>query len=174
MSLPPHEATWFCEICCKSLEPINQPESYTIIRFVRVRAKFVICTVVSVNGTLVEDKMRIFKGESAKFIFNKCPIYTRDGASAKFSTSSHEMDNSVRYSILSQLWLQMETPLCQAGPAPCQAGPQQCCTVEMEKVCQQVPSRVSFAPLPTMEVWRVSSLKHKLIKKNRTESNCHV
>jgi hypothetical protein len=21
MSLPPHEATWFCEICCKSLEP---------------------------------------------------------------------------------------------------------------------------------------------------------
>ena len=21
MSLPPHEATWFCEICCKSLDP---------------------------------------------------------------------------------------------------------------------------------------------------------
>ncbi len=48
-----------------------------------------------VNGTLVEDKMRRFKGESEHFNFNKCPIYTHDGASAKFSNNSREMDNSV-------------------------------------------------------------------------------
>ena len=48
-----------------------------------------------VNGTLVEDKMRRFKGECEHFRFNKCPIYTLDGASAKFSTNSQEMDNSV-------------------------------------------------------------------------------
>jgi hypothetical protein len=52
---------------------------------------------VSVNGTLVEDKTRRFKGECAQCSFNKCPIYIRDGASAKFSTNSHETDNSVRY-----------------------------------------------------------------------------
>jgi hypothetical protein len=38
--------------------------------------KFCTCTIVSVNGTLVEDKMCTFKGESAHFSFNKCPIYT--------------------------------------------------------------------------------------------------
>ncbi len=49
---------------------------------------------MSINGTLVEYKMRRFKGESAQFSFNKVPIYTHDGASAKFSTNSQEMDNS--------------------------------------------------------------------------------
>jgi hypothetical protein len=49
---------------------------------------------VSINDTLVEDKMRRFKGECPHFSFNKCPIYTHDGASAKFSTNSHETDNS--------------------------------------------------------------------------------
>jgi hypothetical protein len=39
--------------------------------------------------------MRGFKAECANFSFNKCPIYTHDGASAKFSTNSHEKDNSV-------------------------------------------------------------------------------
>ncbi len=48
-----------------------------------------------VNGTQVEDKMRRFKGECAKFIFNRCPIYTHDSASAKFSINSQETDNSV-------------------------------------------------------------------------------
>ncbi len=43
--------------------------------------------------------MRRFKGECEHFRFNKCPIYTHDGASDKFSTNSQEMDNSV-YSIL--------------------------------------------------------------------------
>ncbi len=32
----------------------------------------------------------------AHFIFNKCPIYTHDGASAKFSPKAPETDNSVR------------------------------------------------------------------------------
>jgi hypothetical protein len=67
----------------------------TVIRFLGVSAKFSTCTVVRVNGTLVEDKMRRFKGECEPFRFNKCPIYTHDGASAKFSTNSQEMDNSV-------------------------------------------------------------------------------
>ncbi len=47
-----------------------------------------------VNGTLVEDKMRRFKGECEHFSFNKCPIYTHDGTSAKFSNNSQEMDNN--------------------------------------------------------------------------------
>ncbi len=62
---------------------------HTVIRFVWVSAKFGTCTVVSVNGTLVEAKMFTFTLESTQFIFNKCPIYTHDGASAKFSTNSH-------------------------------------------------------------------------------------
>jgi hypothetical protein len=49
---------------------------------------------VIVNGTLVEDKMRRFKGECAHFVFSKYPIYTHDGASAKLSTNSQETDNS--------------------------------------------------------------------------------
>jgi hypothetical protein len=68
---------------------------YTVIRFVCVSAKFGTCTVVSVNGTLVEDKMFTFTLESTHFIFNKCPINTHDSASAKFSTNSHETDYSV-------------------------------------------------------------------------------
>jgi hypothetical protein len=56
---------------------------------------------VSVNRNLVEDKMRRFKGDCAHFSFNKGPIYTHDGASAKFSTNSHETDNSVDSQICS-------------------------------------------------------------------------
>ncbi len=50
---------------------------------------------MSVKGTLVKDKMRTFKGEGGQFSFNKSPIYTHDGGSAKCSTNSQEMDNSV-------------------------------------------------------------------------------
>ncbi len=51
---------------------------------------------MSVNGTLVEmRRMRRFKGECEHFIFNKHPIYTHDGASAKFSTNAHKTDYSV-------------------------------------------------------------------------------
>ncbi len=39
--------------------------------------------------------------EYAHFSFNKCPIYTQDGASAKFSTNSLETDNSAELSISS-------------------------------------------------------------------------
>ena len=52
------------------------------------------CTIVSVNGTFVEDKIRGFKGECAHCSLNKCPIYTHDGARAKFSTNSLETDYS--------------------------------------------------------------------------------
>ncbi len=50
---------------------------------------------MSVNGTLVEAKMCTFTLESTHFIFRKCPIYTHDGANAKFSTDSQETDYSV-------------------------------------------------------------------------------
>ncbi len=86
--------------------------SCTVIRFVWVSAKFGTCTVVSVNGTLVEDKMRRFKGECAHFSFNKCPIYTHDGASAKFSTNSHETDNSVVSTLeRHSFWFKSKLPL---------------------------------------------------------------
>ncbi len=49
---------------------------------------------MSVNGTLVEDEMRRIEGECAHFSFNKCPIYTHGGASAKFSINSHATDYS--------------------------------------------------------------------------------
>ena len=71
--------------------------SYTVIRFLQVGAKFDTCTVVSVNGTLVEAKMCTFTLESTHFIFNKRHIYTHAGASAKFSTNSKEADYSVLY-----------------------------------------------------------------------------
>jgi hypothetical protein len=69
--------------------------SYTVNCFVWVSAKFGTCTVVSVNETLVEEKMRRFKGEYAHFSCNKCLIYTLDSASAKFSTNSHECMNCI-------------------------------------------------------------------------------
>jgi hypothetical protein len=61
----------------------------------QVSSKFGTCTVVSVNSTLVEDKMHTLQGECAQLSFNKSPIYTHDDASAKLSTNSHETDNSV-------------------------------------------------------------------------------
>jgi hypothetical protein len=68
--------------------PCQRP--YTVICFVSTSAKCCTSTVVSENGTLVEDKMRIFKGEYALFSFNKSPIDTQYSASAKFNTNSHE------------------------------------------------------------------------------------
>ncbi len=67
----------------------------TVVRFLWVTTKFDTCTVVSVNGSQVEDKMHSFKGDCAQFSLNRCPIYTHDGANAKFSTNSKETDNSV-------------------------------------------------------------------------------
>ncbi len=62
---------------------------HKVIRFVLVSAKFGTCTVESVNGTLVAAKMCTFTLKSTHFIFNKCPLYTQDSASAKISTNSH-------------------------------------------------------------------------------------
>jgi hypothetical protein len=53
--------------------------------------------------------MRGFNGEYAHFSVNKCPNYTHDGASAKFSTNSHETDNSV--STVKQLLDRESSPL---------------------------------------------------------------
>jgi hypothetical protein len=47
-------------------------------------------------GHHVEDKLCTFTLESTHFIFNLFPIYTHEGASAKFSTNSQETDYSVR------------------------------------------------------------------------------
>jgi hypothetical protein len=49
---------------------------------------------VSGNGAIVEAKMCTLTLESTHFIFNKCPIYSHDGPSAKFSTNSHDTDYS--------------------------------------------------------------------------------
>ncbi len=46
------------------------------------------CAFVSVSRTFVEAKMCKFTLESTHIIFNKCPIYTHDIASAKFCTNS--------------------------------------------------------------------------------------
>ncbi len=87
-----HDSCWsilqYCRLCS---------QRHTVIRFLWISAKFGTCTVVSVNLTIVEDKMRKFKGECAQLSFNKWPIYTHDGASAKFSTKSQEMDNSAEH-----------------------------------------------------------------------------
>ncbi len=47
-----------------------------VIRFVWFSAKFGTGIVVSINGTLFEDKMRRFMGECAHFSFNKCLTLT--------------------------------------------------------------------------------------------------
>ncbi len=44
--------------------------AYTVIHFLWVSAKFGTCTVVSINGTLVDTKMFTFTLESTHFIFN--------------------------------------------------------------------------------------------------------
>ncbi len=72
-----------------------QNPRYTVIRSVWVSAKFGTCTVVSVKGTPVEDKLCKFTIECTHFFFNLCPIYTYDGASAKYSTNSQVTDYSV-------------------------------------------------------------------------------
>jgi hypothetical protein len=62
---------------------------------------------VSVNETLVEAKLSTFTLESTHFIFNKCPIYTHDGASAKFSTNSQETDYRVAWRAITTTILQL-------------------------------------------------------------------
>ncbi len=59
---------------------------------------------MSVNGTHVEDKMRKIKGDCAHFSFNKCPIYTHDGASTKLGNNSLETDNSVLIDFVAEVF----------------------------------------------------------------------
>ncbi len=72
----------------------ENPFALTVIYFVSTSSIYIWDAVVSENGTLEEYKKHRFKRECANFSFNKCPIYTHDDASAKFSTNSHERDNS--------------------------------------------------------------------------------
>ncbi len=77
----------------------------------RVSTKFGTCTVVSVNRTLGESKMCRFKFECAQFSFNECSVYTHDGASAKFSTNTHETDQSMarERKIVSKIFLRKQS-----------------------------------------------------------------
>ncbi len=72
-----------------------------MVRFLWVGAGFGACTVVGVGGTLVEEKMRGFKGECAHFGFNECPICTRDCAGAEFGTqiSSPQSEITLKKSV---------------------------------------------------------------------------
>ncbi len=103
--------TWRNSFTCFSWSFCVLPWRFLFVHcnpfFVWVSAKFGTCTAVSINGTLVEDKMGRFKGACAHFRFNKCPIYTHDGANAKFSTNSHKTDYSawVRVEYLGLLML---------------------------------------------------------------------
>jgi hypothetical protein len=56
-------------------------------------------------GHLLKLKYAHSPLESRHFIFKKCPIYTHDGASVKFSTNSQEKDYSVGDSVAVCLFL---------------------------------------------------------------------
>ncbi len=79
------------DICVSACSLPGYLKYFTVIRFVLVSAKFA-CTVVTVNGTLVETKMCPFTLKFMHFIFNKCPIYTHDCASVLLSTGCDETD----------------------------------------------------------------------------------
>ncbi len=60
-------------------------------------------TVESINETHVEDKLCTFTIEYTHFILSQCPIYTHEGASAKFSINLQEIDYSAVLAILGHL-----------------------------------------------------------------------
>jgi hypothetical protein len=66
---------------------------------------------VSVNETLVKDKMRRSKGECAQFSFNKCLIYTHEGTSAQFSTNSNEIDNNAVFVEIGKIAMRVMHPV---------------------------------------------------------------
>ncbi len=55
---------------------------------------------MSVNRTLVEAKLCTFHLESTDFYLQQFYHHIQDGASAKFSTNSHETDYSVHSAVL--------------------------------------------------------------------------
>jgi hypothetical protein len=66
--------------CCKT---IDYPQglkvygieglAYTVIRFVSISVKFGICTVLGLNGTLVEAKIHTWDAVVVYFSFKMCP-----------------------------------------------------------------------------------------------------
>ncbi len=77
-----------------SVVQISPNEPHTVIRFVSSSAKFGICTVVGLNGTLFEAKIGTFK--FSKCVFFSFNIYTHDGENYKFSIDWDE--NGLQYS----------------------------------------------------------------------------
>ncbi len=74
-----------------------QPQVCTLLSVsCQVDAKFGTCTVVGLNGTLVEAKMFTLTLECTHFFFNKCPIETHNGANATLRTSCEGTDYSAR------------------------------------------------------------------------------
>ncbi len=61
--------------------------------------------------------MFTFTLEPTHFIFNKCPIYTHDGSSAKFSSSCDETD----YSVGSYGWEKLFIPMDDYVSDQCQS-----------------------------------------------------
>ncbi len=57
----------------------------TVISFVSIIAKFGICTVVGLNGILVESKIRTW--DTGMCMFSLQPVSQNDGPNAEFSTN---------------------------------------------------------------------------------------
>ncbi len=76
---------------------------YTVIRFVRVSPKFGTYTVVSVNETLLEDKMCTSLSNLLILSSTSVPVILTTGESAKFSTNMKETDYSVSAVLLNAL-----------------------------------------------------------------------
>jgi hypothetical protein len=71
----------------QSSKRLEAAQEYTVIRFLYIRsAKFGICTVVGINGTLFEAIIRTWDIQCAYFSFSKRAIQTHDCAKAEFST----------------------------------------------------------------------------------------
>jgi hypothetical protein len=70
---------------CRYTRVLNwSAHCYTFLVKLSVNAKFGTCTVLSYNRTLDEAKLCAFTLECTHFVFDKCPIDTHDGVSAKF------------------------------------------------------------------------------------------
>jgi hypothetical protein len=74
------------KFCQKLLSRERQNAALFSISY-QASAKFGTCTILGLNGTLIEAQMFTFTLECTHFIFNKCPIQAHDGANAKFSPS---------------------------------------------------------------------------------------
>ncbi len=69
--------------------------AYTVIRFVTISAEFGLCTMVGLNVTLVEAKMRIWDTWMCVFKFQQVSHLNPDGENAKFGKNWDETDYSV-------------------------------------------------------------------------------